>query len=96
MGEFGEEFDQLDAELTNAINTAMDGRPDDLAKRLFNRKESYVKDFQETVTGRQLLWVIDDSYKVGPNSGVLFGIQDLAQGKDARRQTGRSSVSGIM
>eukprot|EP00972_Heterocapsa_arctica_P043750 6458115-Heterocapsa_arctica.AAC.1 len=70
MGEFGEELDQLDAKLTKVINTAMDGRTDDLAKRLFNLKESYIKDFQDKVKGRQLLWVIYDSYRVDPNSGV--------------------------
>eukprot|EP00972_Heterocapsa_arctica_P108695 16005565-Heterocapsa_arctica.AAC.1 len=56
MGEFGEEFDQLDAKLTKAIHLAVEGRNDDLAKRLFNLKESYITDFQEKVKGRQLMW----------------------------------------
>eukprot|EP00972_Heterocapsa_arctica_P070907 10475893-Heterocapsa_arctica.AAC.1 len=81
MGEFGEELEQLNAKLTKAFNIAMDGRNDDLAKRLFNLKESTIKDFQEKVKGRQLMWVIYDSYKVDPNSGVLFGIQDLLREK---------------
>eukprot|EP00972_Heterocapsa_arctica_P061812 9113684-Heterocapsa_arctica.AAC.1 len=42
MGEFGEEFYQLNEKLTKAINLAMDSRTDDRVKRLFNLRGSYI------------------------------------------------------
>eukprot|EP00972_Heterocapsa_arctica_P036013 5299674-Heterocapsa_arctica.AAC.1 len=48
-----------------------------LSKRLFNMKESYIKNNGEKVKGRQIIWVIYQFFKVDPNSGVLFGIEDL-------------------
>eukprot|EP00972_Heterocapsa_arctica_P021347 3143907-Heterocapsa_arctica.AAC.1 len=63
MGNFPEEFDQLDAKLTKAINLMT--------------AESYINKNGQKVKGRQLMWVIYQFFKVDPNSGVFFGIEDL-------------------
>ena len=58
MGQFPDKLMQLDAKLTKAINLMMLGLTCDLAKRLFNMKESHIKDNGQKIKGRQLMRVI--------------------------------------
>ena len=76
MGQFSDDLTQLDAKLTKAINLMMTGLTTDLAKRLFNLKESFIKNGHK-ITGRQLMWVIYQFFAVDPSAGVLFGVEDL-------------------
>ena len=77
MGQFPNELTQLDAKLTKAINLMMLGLTTDLAKRLYNLKESYIKTNGQKIKGRQLMWVIYQFFAVDPSAGVLFGVEDL-------------------
>jgi hypothetical protein len=79
MGRFPKDLTQLDAKLTKAINLMMLGLTTDLAKRLFNLKESYIKHNGQKIKGRQLMWVIYQFFAVDPASGVLFGVEDLLE-----------------
>eukprot|EP00972_Heterocapsa_arctica_P090804 13398212-Heterocapsa_arctica.AAC.1 len=55
------------------------GLTTDLAKRLFNLKESYIKNNGQKIKGRQLMWVINQFFAVDPSAGVLFGVEDLLE-----------------
>eukprot|EP00972_Heterocapsa_arctica_P033300 4901261-Heterocapsa_arctica.AAC.1 len=55
----------------------MTGLTSDLTRRLYNMKERCIKEHGNNIKGRQLLWTIYESFKVDPNSGTLFGIEDL-------------------
>eukprot|EP00972_Heterocapsa_arctica_P053070 7815783-Heterocapsa_arctica.AAC.1 len=82
MGQFPKELTQLDAKLTkviNSINLMMLGLTTDLAKRLFNLKESYINNNGQKIKGRQLMWVIYQFFAVDPSAGVLFGVKDLLE-----------------
>eukprot|EP00972_Heterocapsa_arctica_P060388 8905674-Heterocapsa_arctica.AAC.1 len=76
MGAFPALLDQLDAKLTQAINTTMTGLTSDLTRRLYDMKERCIKEHGNHFKGRQLLWTIYECFKVDPNSGALFGIED--------------------
>eukprot|EP00972_Heterocapsa_arctica_P097882 14441559-Heterocapsa_arctica.AAC.1 len=77
MGLFPKELTQLDAKLTKAINTMMVNVTTDLAKRLFNLKEANIKTNGQNIKGRQLMWVIYQFFAVDPDSGVLYGVEDI-------------------
>jgi hypothetical protein len=55
----------------------MAGKTTDLASRIFNLKESHIKDNAQSVKGRQLMWVIYQFYKVDPAAGILFAVEDI-------------------
>ena len=81
-------FAALDAKLTEAIDTLLNSRNDDLARQLINMKETAVKKEAGRLNGRQLLWTVYEYYKVDPKSAVLFKMTDLAKTKlhgDIRR-----------
>eukprot|EP00972_Heterocapsa_arctica_P000888 123796-Heterocapsa_arctica.AAC.1 len=40
-------------------------------------KERCIKDHGKKLKGRQLLWTIYQFFKMDPNSGALFGVEDL-------------------
>ena len=60
-------FAALDAKLTEAINTLLYSRNDDLARQLINMKETAVKKEAGRLKGRRLLWTVYGYYKVVPN-----------------------------
>eukprot|EP00972_Heterocapsa_arctica_P061989 9139403-Heterocapsa_arctica.AAC.1 len=78
MGQFPKELTQLDAKLTKAINLMILGLTTDLAKRLFNLKEYYIKTNGQNIKGRQLMWVIYQFFRVDPSAGVLFGVEAVS------------------
>eukprot|EP00972_Heterocapsa_arctica_P015761 2322549-Heterocapsa_arctica.AAC.1 len=40
-------------------------------------KEKCIKEHGKKIKGRQVLWTIYEFFKVDPNSGTLFGNEDL-------------------
>ena len=79
MGICEPHFAALDAKLTEAINTLLNSRNDDLARQLINVKETAVKTEAGRLKGRQLLWTVYEHYKVEPKSAVLFEMIDLVK-----------------
>ena len=72
-------FAALDAKLTEALNTLLNSRNDDLARQLINMEVLAVKKEAGLLKGRQLLWTVYEYYKVDPKSAVLFKMIDLAK-----------------
>ena len=69
-------FLALDATLDAAVDMLMAESVGDLAKRIFNFKETNAK-LKQPTRGRQTLWMVYDDFSVGTSSGVLFDIEDL-------------------
>ena len=74
-------FAALDAKLTEAINTLLNSRNDDLARQLINMKETAENKEAGRLNGKQLLWTVYEYYKVVPKSAVLSKIIDLVKAK---------------
>ena len=67
--------------MTEAINTLLNSRNDDIARHLINVEETAVKKEAGRLKGRELLWTVYGYYKVDPKSAVLFKMIDLGKTK---------------
>ena len=74
-------FAALGAKATEAINTLLNSRNDDVARQLINVKEAAVKKEAGRPKGRQLLWTVYGYYEVDPKFAFLFKMIDLAKTK---------------
>ena len=87
LGMVSTQFASLDAKLSQAINSVIENRKDDLTRQIINLKERRIEEAKRNhnmdptgrLRGRQILFIVYEYFKVDPASTLLYNIKDLME-----------------